>query len=159
METITYLSLGSNVGDREKNLREAIARLGEFGRVRQVSSIYETEPVEFQEQAWFLNCVAELETSLSAVELLDGVLCIEKAMGRERVVKKGPRNIDIDILLFGDEVIQSRALTVPHPAMHERRFVLEPLVEIAEGVKHPRLGKSARELLAGLPEGPVVRKN
>ena len=158
METITYLSLGSNVGDREKNLREAIARLGEFGRVRQVSSIYETEPVEFLEQAWFLNCVVESETSLSAGELLDGVLRIEKAMGRERTAKKGPRNIDIDILLFGDEVIQSAALTVPHPAMHERRFVLEPMAEIAVGVRHPVLGKTVRELLETLPEGQVVRK-
>jgi 2-amino-4-hydroxy-6-hydroxymethyldihydropteridine diphosphokinase len=158
MKTITYLSLGSNVGDREKNLREAIALLGEFGQVLRVSSIYETEPVEVTDQAWFLNCVAELETSLSASELLDGLLGIEKVMGRERRVKKGPRNIDIDILLFGDAVISGVALTVPHPAMHLRRFVLEPLAEIAGGVRHPVLGKTVQELQRDLPEGQAVRK-
>lgn len=158
METITYLSLGTNVGDREKNLREAITCLGEFGRIRQVSSIYETEPVEFREQPWFLNCVVELETSLPAGELLGGLLRIEKAMGRERTVRKGPRNIDIDILLFGNAVIQSAGLNVPHPAMQERRFVLDPLAEIAGEVRHPVLRKTVRELLEELPEGQVVRK-
>lgn len=158
METITYLSLGSNVGSRQENLLDAIARLERFGRVQKVSSIYETEPVEVMEQGWFLNCVVELETSLSANELLDGLLGIEKGMGRERRVKKGPRNIDIDILLFGDAVINVVGLTVPHPAMHLRRFVLEPLAEIAGEVRHLVLGKTVRELLRGLPEGQVVRR-
>lgn len=158
METITYLSLGSNVGDRETNLRDAIGRLEIFGRVRRVSSIYETEPVEFADQSWFLNCVVELETALTASELLDRLLGIERTMGRERRVKKGPRNIDIDILLFGDTVIESRTLRVPHPAMHRRRFVLEPLTEIAGEVRHPVLGKTVRELLWKLPEGQVVRR-
>jgi len=158
METIVYLSLGSNVGDREKNLREAITRLGRSGQVRAVSSIYETEPVEFTEQAWFLNCAVELVTPLGAEELLHDLLGIERDMGRERTVKKGPRKIDIDILQFGDVVLETAALTVPHPAMHHRRFVLEPLAEIAGEVRHPQIGKTVRELLQELPPGQLVKK-
>jgi 2-amino-4-hydroxy-6-hydroxymethyldihydropteridine diphosphokinase len=154
----TYLSLGSNVGDREANLRAAIKQLSRVGRVCAVSSFYETEPMEVKEQAWFLNCVVEVETEMSAAELLDALLAIERAMGRERVQAKGPRNIDIDILLFGGAVIDDKGLKVPHPAMHRRRFVLAPLVEIAPDAIHPVFKRSARELLEGLPEGDVVRK-
>ncbi|MCU1308615.1 MAG: 2-amino-4-hydroxy-6-hydroxymethyldihydropteridine pyrophosphokinae [Acidobacteriaceae bacterium] len=155
----TYLSLGSNVGDREGNLRAAIEQLSRVGRVLAVSSFYETEPVELKDQAWFLNCVVELETEMSAAELLDALLSIERAMGRERIQAKGPRNIDIDILLCGDAVIDEKGLKVPHPAMHRRRFVLAPLAEIAPDAIHPVFKRSARELLEGLPEGDVVRKS
>jgi 2-amino-4-hydroxy-6-hydroxymethyldihydropteridine diphosphokinase len=158
METTTYLSLGSNVGDREKNLQDAIARIGRLGQVRKVSSIYETEPVELMEQPWFLNCAVALDTTLSARDLLSALLAIEETMGRKRTVEKGPRTIDIDVLLFGDAVIESSALTVPHPEMHRRRFVLEPLAEIAADVRHPVIGKTARNLLKELPSGQVVRK-
>lgn len=159
MAHIAYLSLGSNIGDRERNLREAIGRLGELGTVKKVSSFYETEPVEFTEQPWFINCAAELETTLTSRELLNGILSIEQAMGRERVQPKGPRLIDLDILLFDDIVVTGQSLTIPHPAMHERRFVLEPLVEIAPEVKHPVRKKTVRELLEQLPaDAPIVRK-
>ena len=153
-----YLSLGSNVGDREANLREAIARLEESGRVVDVSSFYETEPVEFTAQDWFLNCAVVLETGKAPAQLLKSLLTVERAMGRHRVQPKGPRNIDIDILLFGDLVVNTNDLTIPHPAMHERRFVLEPLAEIAPEVRHPVLKKTVREVLEALPPGQIVRK-
>jgi 2-amino-4-hydroxy-6-hydroxymethyldihydropteridine diphosphokinase len=123
-----------------------------------VSPFYETEPVEFTDQAWFLNCAVALETIESPEELLTSILHIEKEMGRQRVQKKGPRNIDIDILLLGDIILDSPSLTIPHPAMHERRFVLQPLAEIAPDVRHPVLRKTVRELLDGLPKGQAVRK-
>ena len=158
MSQLVYLSLGSNLGDREKNLRAAIAGLKIAGRVVAVSSFYETEPVEFTDQPWFVNCAVGLGTDRSPVELMAGALAIEREMGRERVQKKGPRVIDIDILLCGDTVIHSRELTVPHPTMHRRRFVLEPLAEIAGQARHPVLNKTIGELLGELPAGPVVRR-
>src|SRR5258708_34922869 len=116
--------------------------------------------MEFKQQEWFLNCAVAVETEKSAEELLDALLSIERTMGRgrERVQAKGPRNIDIDILLFGDAVVDEKGLKVPHPAMHERRFVLEPLAEIAPDAIHPVFKRSARELLEALPEGGAVRK-
>jgi 2-amino-4-hydroxy-6-hydroxymethyldihydropteridine diphosphokinase len=158
MPQIAYLSLGSNVGDRSEQLRDAQARLSAAGRLVAVSSLYETEPVEFSEQPWFLNCVLELETEKTPQELMATILGIEQEMGRRRVRKKGPRTIDIDILLLGDAVIDSPELAVPHPAMHLRRFVLEPLAEIAPEVQHPVLRKTIRELLDALPAGQTVRK-
>jgi 2-amino-4-hydroxy-6-hydroxymethyldihydropteridine diphosphokinase len=156
--SIAYLSLGSNLGDREAHLREAGDRLGAVGRVLATSSIYETEPVDFTEQGWFLNCVIELEADSSGRELMAAILGIEQAMGRRRVQKKGPRSIDIDILLFDQFVVESKELTIPHPAMHERRFVLEPLAEIAPELIHPLLKRTIRELRDALPAGQAVRK-
>ena len=159
MPQITYLSLGSNLGDRAANLQEAIRRLGDIGKVRKVSSFYETEPVEFTEQPWFLNCAVDMETEKSAHELLREMLAIEQAMGRQRTQPKGPRLIDLDILLYGDEAIRDESLTVPHPSMHERRFVLEPLAEIAPEARHPLLKKSVSEMLeAVLPGSEQVRR-
>jgi len=155
---IAYLSLGSNVGDRAGQLRDAIARMEATGRVVAVSSFYETEPVEFTDQPWFLNCVVALETLLAPQQLMAALLGFEQAMGRRRTQKKGPRTIDIDILLYGDEIVDTPELKIPHPAMHARRFVLEPLVEIAPGVRHPVLKKTVRELLAELAVGQAVRK-
>jgi 2-amino-4-hydroxy-6-hydroxymethyldihydropteridine diphosphokinase len=159
VETTVYLSLGSNVGEREGNLRTAIAHLAELGRVLSVSSFYETEPVDFTSQPWFLNCVVALQTEFLPQLLLSKVLGIEAQMGRRRIQLKGPRNIDIDILLFGDSVLNTAELTVPHPAMHERRFVLEPLAEIAPEAWHPVLKKTAQEMLQSLPrDGGEVKK-
>jgi 2-amino-4-hydroxy-6-hydroxymethyldihydropteridine diphosphokinase len=151
-----YLSLGSNVGDRVRNLREAVDRIGELGEVVAVSSLYETEPVEFTDQPWFLNSAIALETDLAPQELMSRLLEIERTMGRERTQIKGPRKIDIDVILFEDQVIDRPELTVPHPAMHERRFVLEPLAEIAAEARHPVTKKSVREMLLELPVGVAV---
>ena len=158
MPQIVYLSLGSNVGDREAQLRDAVARLGAAGRVVALSSVYETEPVELTGQPWFLNCAVALETEKSPGELMTAILDIEQEMGRRRVLRKGPRSIDIDILLFGGTIMDSTELTIPHPAMHHRRFVLEPLAEIAPELQHPVLKKTIRELLDALPPGQAVRR-
>ena len=158
MPALVYLSLGSNVGDRELQLRDALRRLAVNGRVVAVSSFYETEPVEFTDQAWFLNCVVGLETTETPEQLMMALLQIEQQMGRRRIQKKGPRTIDIDILLFDEAIVDSPALTIPHPAMHQRRFVLEPLAEIAPEVRHPVLKKTIRELLDALPAGQIVRR-
>ncbi len=158
MKQLVYLSLGSNVGDREAHLREAISRLETRGQVVAVSSFYETEPVEVRDQAWFVNCAVAMETMETPEQLMAAVLKIEREMGRERTRKKGPRMIDIDILLYGDRVLNSAAVTIPHPEMHRRRFVLEPLTEIAPEARHPVLKKTARELLGELPAGQAVKK-
>jgi|HubBroStandDraft_6_1064221.scaffolds.fasta_scaffold07105_9 2-amino-4-hydroxy-6-hydroxymethyldihydropteridine diphosphokinase len=158
MPHFVYLSLGSNVGEREAQLRDAETRLAAVGRVVAVSSFYETEPVEFTQQPWFLNCALALETSKTPQQLIAAILRIEEEMGRQRVQKKGPRSIDIDILLFDDVILDSPELTIPHPALQQRRFVLEPLAEIAPEVLHPVLKKTIRELRDALPPGQAVRK-
>jgi 2-amino-4-hydroxy-6-hydroxymethyldihydropteridine diphosphokinase len=155
---LVYLSLGSNIGDRSGNLNAAIDRLRAFGEVAAVSSFYETEPVEFTAQAWFLNCAVALDTEKTPQQLLVGILAAEQLLGRRRGQKKGPRIIDLDILLFGNLIIDDPGLTIPHQAMHERRFVLEPLAEIAPDALHPVLQQTIRELRDALPSGPVVRK-
>ena len=155
---LAYLSLGSNVGDRQRFIEEAIRRLGSPDlKVLRVSSIYETEPRDVRNQPWFLNLVVEAETSLLPRLLLARVRRIERELGRKRAVSKGPRTIDVDILLYGHFVIGSTDLTVPHPRMAERRFVLEPLCELAPEIRHPVLRRTMRELLGGTL-GQVVRR-
>jgi len=158
VSNIAYLSLGSNVGDSATNLNIAIDRLSGVGDVLAVSSFYETEPVEFTAQAWFLNCAVKLRTNKSPQGLLISLLTIEHAMGRQRQQDKGPRLIDIDIILFGDCIVDTADLTIPHPAMHERRFVLEPLAEIAPEICHPILKRTIQQLLNELPDTHAVRK-
>ena len=158
MRKIVYLSLGSNVGDRAANLQNAIDRLRSLGEVVAVSSFYETEPVEVAAQPWFLNCAVKLDTEKMPKQFLAAILDLEQQMGRRRGQNKGPRIIDIDILLFGNSVIETKGLTVPHVSMHERRFVLEPLAEIAPDVRHPVFKRSVRELRDALPPGQAVRR-
>ncbi len=153
-----YLSLGSNVGERAKNLQNAIAALTDAGvEVSRISSIYETEPVDLREQPWFLNCVVEAQTNLPPLELLQALRAIEARMGSKKLVAKGPRLIDMDILLYGNETIDTPELQVPHPHMHLRRFVLAPLAEIAPRARHPVLGLTAAEMLARAADKSQVR--
>jgi 2-amino-4-hydroxy-6-hydroxymethyldihydropteridine diphosphokinase len=157
MKTV-YLGLGANLGAREQSLETARRLLEREGvRIRQASSLYETEPMEVAAQPWFLNQVVEAETDLFPLQLLSRVQRIERDMGRRRIVAKGPRTIDIDILFYGGFRIEAAGLTVPHPAIRERRFVLAPMAEIAPDFRDPVSRKSMRELLAAL-SGQTVRK-
>ena len=165
MSTLAAIALGSNLGPpgepsatipdgRERNLRTAIDRMGSLGRVAAVSSFYDTSPVGYLDQPRFLNGALLLETELEPLGLMRELLAIERGMGRERslVVAKGPRLIDLDLLLYGDVVTVTTELTLPHPAMHERRFVLEPLAEIAPEMVHPVLRWTVAEMLGRLEE-------
>ena len=157
--TTTYLSLGSNVGDRAENIARAVSALGTYGIcVTKQSSLYETEPVELTAQPWFLNCALKLDTEKMPRQLIAWILALEKGMGRQRKQKNGPRTIDIDIVFFGGSIIKLPSLTVPHPKMHERRFVLEPLTEIAAEARHPVFKRTVKELRDALPPGQAVRK-
>jgi 2-amino-4-hydroxy-6-hydroxymethyldihydropteridine diphosphokinase len=154
-----YLSLGSNLGDREQMFQSALDRLNAADlRILRLSSVYETEPVGFKEQRFFLNLVAETETDLFPLMLLGRIQKVELQLGRKRSgTPNGPRSIDIDILLYGRSTVHSARLDIPHPRLHERRFVLAPMVQLAPDVKHPALGRTMRELLEGL-EGQTIRK-
>lgn len=154
MQKTVYLSLGSNLGDRAQNLRVAVERLRQLGEVTAVSSLYETEPVEVATQPWFLNCAVELVTELMPRQLLARTQQIETELGRRRMQKKGPRTLDIDIIFFGQSVIDIPAFVVPHPTMHERRFVLEALTEIAPEVRHPVFKRTVREMRDALGRQP-----
>ncbi len=152
MPIIAYIGLGSNLGDRAANINSAIEFLGEVGRIVKASSLYATEPVGYAEQPEFLNAVVAVETEMIAADLLKACRSIEDRLGRRRTIRWGPRTIDIDILLLGEEIVSLPDLMIPHPRMAERRFVLTPLVEIAPEAVHPLLHKTAAELLRGLED-------
>ena len=157
--TLVYVSLGSNLGDRLENLRRACLALEARGiGIRRASAVYETEPVDVREQAWFLNCVVEVETTLPPARLLEELQQIERELGRERLRPKGPRTVDLDILLYGDSVIRTDNLIVPHPRLHERRFVLEPLRELAPSRRVPLLHRTVERLLRELRDPSEVRR-
>ena len=143
-----YLSLGSNIGDRERNLRQAVERLASNDvRVLRASRIYETEPVNYKDQAWFLNQVVEAETTLFPMQLLTRIGRIERELGRIRTVPKGPRTIDIDILFYAAAIVETARLEIPHPRLTERRFVLAPLAELVPDLRHPVTHRSVRQML------------
>jgi len=155
---LVYLGLGSNVGDREGSLSAAVAQLAASDlRILRVSSVYETEPVEYTDQRYFFNLVVEAETGLFPMQLLWRVGKIERALGRVRTIPKGPRVIDIDILLYARAVIRTPALQVPHPRMAERRFVLAPLAELAPSLRHPVTRRTISEMLDEAPVQSVRR--
>ena len=157
MEKI-YLSLGSNVGDRGDNLKSALVLLEKWGiKIVRSSSIYETEPLGFKDQDWFYNLVVEGLTDFSPEELLKIIKSVEDVLKRERIIKNGPRTIDIDIILYGNIIVDKAGLKIPHERMHLRRFVLIPLDEIAYDVVHPIFKKTARELLKECEDTAIVR--
>jgi 2-amino-4-hydroxy-6-hydroxymethyldihydropteridine diphosphokinase len=155
---IVYLSLGSNVGDRDRLLARTLERLASDDvRIVRVSSVYETEPRDVPDQPWFLNQVVEVETSLFPKQLLARLQKIEIGMGRVRVEAKGPRTVDIDILFYGDAIVSTPGLEIPHPRLPDRRFVLEPLAELAPEFRHPRTRQTVREMLAVVRHQKVHR--
>jgi 2-amino-4-hydroxy-6-hydroxymethyldihydropteridine diphosphokinase len=158
MQSPVLLGLGSNLGDRLAALDEALRRLEARGfHTTRRSSTWQTEPVGGPPQGWFLNAAAAGETSLDPDALLEACLATESEMGRVRAEKNGPRIIDVDILLFGDTRHEGPGLVIPHPRLHERRFVLEPLHEIAPTLRHPVLGLTVAELRERCPDPSVVR--
>lgn len=154
-----YIALGTNVGEREANLLQALRLLPESGvHLRRLSSVYETEPVDYLDQEWFLNMVLEAQTELDALDLLNALRIIEARMGSKKAFAKGPRKIDLDILLYGNETIDTPELQVPHPRMLERKFVLIPFAEIAPGLRHPSWKSGVSHILAASRDRSAVKK-
>lgn len=155
-----YIGIGSNMGDRQAYCEEAVRLISRFQKTSliTVSSLYETAPLERADQDWFINCVTAVRTTLSPRELLQACQEVEQFLGRKRSVRFGPRTIDLDILFYGDQIIHETDLTIPHPQAHERRFVLEPLAEIAPEMEHPVLRKTASQILQEMRNHQEVRR-
>jgi 2-amino-4-hydroxy-6-hydroxymethyldihydropteridine diphosphokinase len=154
-----YIALGSNVGDRQANLRRAVQLLEHSGvAVAQLSSLYETEPVGYLDQPWFLNAALEASTPLSPEQLLSALREIESSMGSSKPFRNGPRLIDLDILLYDNAVIDTPTLQIPHPRMLERNFVLAPLAEIAPTLRHPSWPANIADIFANSPDRSAARK-
>ena len=145
-----YVALGSNIGDREANIKKALAFLTEKMKIVNTSSLYETKPMYLEEQGWFLNCVAKVESDITLRELLGFLKSVEKKLGRKTVARNGPRIIDLDILFYGNQIVNENDLQIPHPKIAERAFVLVPLAEIAPNFIHPIYKKTIAELLSEL---------
>ncbi|OGW37499.1 MAG: 2-amino-4-hydroxy-6-hydroxymethyldihydropteridine diphosphokinase [Nitrospirae bacterium GWD2_57_9] len=158
MPVTAYIGIGSNVGDKKANCLKAVELLKQAGNVLALSALYYTEPVGYHEQEDFINAVAAFETERSPRELLDLCLRIEDMLGRKRTVRWGPRTIDLDILLYGDVVVNLPDLVIPHPLMATRKFVLVPLAEIAPQAAHPLVKKNASKLLSELKDTSTVMK-
>jgi 2-amino-4-hydroxy-6-hydroxymethyldihydropteridine diphosphokinase len=154
-----YLSLGSNLRDRQENIRQALELLEHKGvRILQVSSFYETEPLYIVDQPWFLNVAAEVQSELAPQSFFELLQQVELSLGRERKVRFGPRTIDIDILFYGNELFDHSALQIPHPRLQERKFVLVPMAELAPDFIHPVLKKSMSELLKKCSDSSKIKK-
>lgn len=159
MKEWVFLSLGSNLGDRAARIKEAVTSLDRLGvRIQRGSALYETEPVGPVKQPWFLNAVVASETDLDPKGLLSVCKRIEREIGRKKGIRFGPRVVDIDILLYRQQVIDEGELLIPHPQMCQRKFMLIPLIEIAPNIRDPKTGKSFSEILIGLKEGKKVKK-
>lgn len=160
MSTTVYLGIGSNLGDRRGHCEKALGQIRQNPAItlRRVSSLYETEPLEYQPQGWFYNAAAEMDTTLSAGAFFAFCRQVEEGLGKKVEVRKGPRTIDLDLLFYGQEVIQEPELIVPHPMLALRAFVLVPLAEIAPQWVHPALGKTVLELLAKVAQNQGIKK-
>lgn len=157
MKTV-YLGLGSNLGDRAATLAAALQKLDSPElRLMRASGLYETEPIGLKDQPWFLNQVAEFQTTLFPLQLLQRTKKIENELGRKRDIRNGPRTLDIDILLYGSAIVQSEELEIPHPRFRQRRFVLTPLAELNPDLRDPVSGQQIKALLAALT-GQTIRR-
>ncbi len=146
-----FLGLGSNIGDKEKNIHDALSHLSDFCTIKKISHFYLTEPVGDVKQDWFLNCCAKIETKLAPEDLLIHLKAIEQKLGRTKTVKNGPRCIDIDILFYGDEVVKTKDLLIPHPRIQGRLFVLRPLLDLDPEFIHPVTKISIQEMYQSRP--------
>ncbi len=152
-----YLGLGSNIGNKEHNIQKALFFIKELYTITKISKLYLTEPVGYKQQDWFLNCAVEIETKVHPEIILASTQMIEKKIGRTETRMNGPRTIDIDILLYGDRIVNRVNLIIPHPRLHERRFAIQPLLDIDPDLRHPVLNKTMQQLYNALSRTEQVK--